>query len=56
MMLDNLGVFAFIFGVLATLAMLVKYERPLKRWLMKSPRRRKKKTKAVNLPYTVLPR
>lgn len=56
MMLDNLGVFAFIFSMLGALAMLVKYERPLKRWLMKSPRRRKKKTKAVSLQYTMLRR
>jgi len=33
---------AFSFILLATLAMLVKYERRMKRWLLRSSRRRRK--------------
>ena len=43
----------FSFSVLATLAMLVKYERNLKRWLLKPPRRRKRPKPALRV--TVLP-
>jgi hypothetical protein len=35
--------FGMVFAVLAALAVLVKYERKLSRWLVKSPRRRRRK-------------
>ena len=38
----DLEAIGFVFLVLATLAMLVKYERRLKRWLLRDRRRRKK--------------
>ena len=55
MMPYDIRTFAFVFGVLATLAMLVKHERRLKRWLLKSPRRQKRKPKTAGIPYTMLP-
>ena len=48
---DLLGL-GMIFAALAALAMLVKYERKLSRWLVKSPRRRRRK--AVGLAKTAL--
>ena len=42
MPVDLVG-FGMIFAVLATLAVLVKYERKFSRWLVKSPRRRRRK-------------
>ena len=44
--------FGMVFAVLATLAVLVKYERRLSQWLTKSPRRRRRK--AVGLARTAL--
>jgi hypothetical protein len=41
-MVYDLELLAFSFGLLATLAMLVKHERKLKRWLLRSRRRPKK--------------
>lgn len=38
----NLGLLAYGFAVLATLAMLVRHERKLKRYLLRSRRGRKK--------------
>jgi hypothetical protein len=55
MMPYNLGAIVFGFAVLAVLAMLVKHERRLKRWLLKSPRRQKRKPKTAGIPYTMLP-
>ena len=42
MMLYELQRLAFVFGVLMTLIVIVKYERRLKRWALKSPGRRRK--------------
>ena len=56
MMPYNLGAIVFGFAVLAALAMLVKHERRLKRWLRKSPRRRKRKPKSAGFPQMMLPR
>jgi hypothetical protein len=39
----DLASFGTVFAVLAALAVLVKYERRLRRWLGKSPRRRRRK-------------
>jgi Na+-transporting methylmalonyl-CoA/oxaloacetate decarboxylase gamma subunit len=44
--------FGMVFAVLAALAVLIKYERRLSRWLVKSPRRRRRK--AVGLAKTAL--
>ncbi len=38
----NLQLLAYSFAVLATLAMLVKHERRLKRWLLRSRKRRRR--------------
>ena len=46
---DLLG-FGMIFAALAALAMLVKYERKLSRWLVKSPRRRRRKSVRLEKP------
>jgi len=48
----NLVGFGMAFAILAVLAMLVKYERSLSRWLVKSPRRRRRK--AAGLKKTAL--
>ena len=48
----NLVGFGMVFAVLAALAMLVKYERRLSRWLAKRPRRRRRK--AVGLAKAAL--
>jgi len=42
--------FIFSFALLATLAMLVKHERRMKRWLMRSRRRRKRPYRQPVLP------
>lgn len=42
MISSNLQLLAYAFAVLATLAMLVKHERGLKRYLLRSRRRRKR--------------
>ena len=39
-----------IFAVLAALAVLVKFERSLSRWLAKSPRRRRRKAVGLDKP------
>ena len=44
--------FGIVFALLAALAVLVRYERKLSRWLVKSPRRRRRK--AVGLAKTAL--
>jgi hypothetical protein len=44
--------FGTVFAVLGALAVLVKYERSLSRWLVKSPRRRRRK--AAGLKKTAL--
>jgi hypothetical protein len=51
MPVDLVG-FGMIFAVLASLAVLVKYERRFSRWLVKGPRRRRRK--AVGLAKTAL--
>ncbi len=48
----DLASFGMVFGVLAALAVLVKYERRLSRWLVKRPRRCRRK--AVGLAKTAL--
>jgi hypothetical protein len=48
----DLASFGMVFAVLATLAVLVKCERRLSRWLVKSPRRRRRK--AVGLAKAAL--
>jgi hypothetical protein len=52
MMPVDLASFGMVFAVLAALAVLVKYERRISRWLVKSPRRRRRK--AVGLAKTAL--
>ena len=42
--------FGLVFAVLAALAVLVKYERKLSRWLGKSPRRRRRKAVGLAKP------
>ena len=49
---DDLVTFGTVFAALGALAMLVKNERRLSRWLLKSPRRRRRK--AVGLQKTAL--
>ena len=44
MVSNDLVTFGAAFAVLAVLAVLVKYERRLTRWLAKNPRRRRRKT------------
>ena len=51
MPVDTVG-FGMVFAILAALAVLVKFERRLSRWLVKSPRRRRRK--AVGLTKTAL--
>jgi len=46
---DLIG-YGMIFALLAALAVLVKYERKLSRWLKKSPRRRRKKAVGLKKP------
>lgn len=46
---------AGIFILLAPLALVVKYDRRIKRWLMKSPRRRKKRLRPASLQHSALP-
>ena len=41
-MVYDLELLGFVFALLATLAMLVKHERKLKRWLLRGRRRSKK--------------
>jgi hypothetical protein len=46
--------FVLLFAMLAALAMLVRHERKVKRWLMKSPRRRKRnRTHVPGYPVTM---
>jgi hypothetical protein len=42
--------FGVVFALLAALAALVKYERRLSRWLLKSPRRRRRKAVGLAKP------
>lgn len=42
--------FGLVFAVLAALAVLVKYERRLSRWLAKSPRRHRRKAVGLEKP------
>jgi Na+-transporting methylmalonyl-CoA/oxaloacetate decarboxylase gamma subunit len=46
----DLAGFGMVFAVLAALAVLVKYERRLSRWLVKSPRRRRRKAAGLVKP------
>ena len=48
----NVVGFGMVFAVLTALAVLVKYERRLSRWLAKSPRRHRRK--AAGLAKTAL--
>ena len=51
MPVDTVGL-GMVFAILAALAVLVKFERRPSRWLVKSPRRRRRK--AVGLAKTAL--
>jgi hypothetical protein len=51
----DLGGYGFIFAILVTVATVVKYERRLSRWLLKSPRRRKRKAIQARLQKPALP-